>query len=49
VNTVVEHYLRILEAAAARKALKIEHWPEDVPDTASLHLAGYSAGGLTLG
>ena len=34
VNTVVEHYLRILEAAAARKALKIEHWPETVPGTA---------------
>jgi len=35
VNTVVEHYLRILEAAAGREDLKIEHWPEEVPDTAA--------------
>jgi glycosyltransferase involved in cell wall biosynthesis len=30
-NTVVEHYLRILEASAARKMLSVEHWPRDVP------------------
>ena len=34
VNTVAERYLRVLEAAAERKALKIEHWPEQVPETA---------------
>ncbi len=33
VNTEVERCLRILEAAAARKALEIEHWPEAVLDT----------------
>jgi glycosyltransferase involved in cell wall biosynthesis len=37
VNTVVEHYLCILKAAAARKVLKIEHWPEEVPGTAYSH------------
>jgi glycosyltransferase involved in cell wall biosynthesis len=34
VNTVAEHYLRILEAAAARRPLKIEHWPDEVPEAA---------------
>lgn len=33
-NTVVEYYLRVMEAAAARKPLEIEHWPEAVPVTA---------------
>jgi glycosyltransferase involved in cell wall biosynthesis len=49
VNTVVEHYLRILEAAAARKALKIEHWPEEVPDTASRSHPESNGGGLVRG
>ena len=31
-DTVVNRYLRILWAAAARQSLKIEHWPEVVPD-----------------
>jgi hypothetical protein len=31
VNTVVKHYLRILEAAAARKRVAVEHWPQEVP------------------
>jgi glycosyltransferase involved in cell wall biosynthesis len=37
VNTVVEHYLCILKAAAARTALKVEHWPEEVSGTAHSH------------
>ena len=31
VNTVVEHYLRVLQAAAERRKLSIEHWPREVP------------------
>jgi glycosyltransferase involved in cell wall biosynthesis len=31
VNTVVGHYLRVLEAAAERKKLSVEHWPQEVP------------------
>lgn len=31
VNTVVEHYLRILKAAASRKRVAVEHWPQEVP------------------
>jgi glycosyltransferase involved in cell wall biosynthesis len=31
VNTVVEHYLRVLSAAAERRKLSIEHWPREVP------------------
>jgi len=34
VHTVVEHYLRMLEAAAARKACKMEHWPGALPGAA---------------
>jgi glycosyltransferase involved in cell wall biosynthesis len=34
VKTVAGRYLRILEAAAERKRLKIEHWPKQVPETA---------------
>ena len=34
VNAVAGRCLRVLEAAAARKALKIAHWPEEIPDTA---------------
>jgi len=46
VNTVVARYLRVLTAAAARKALKIEHWPEEVPDTAARFLSESGGGGL---
>jgi glycosyltransferase involved in cell wall biosynthesis len=49
VNTVVEHYLRVLEAAAERKAIRIEHWPEEVPDTASRALSESNGGGLSRG
>jgi glycosyltransferase involved in cell wall biosynthesis len=31
VDTVVRHYLRVLQAAAAREHLEIEHWPQEVP------------------
>jgi glycosyltransferase involved in cell wall biosynthesis len=31
VDTVVSHYLRVLEAAAAREHLAVEHWPQEVP------------------
>jgi glycosyltransferase involved in cell wall biosynthesis len=34
VGTVADRYLRVLEAAAARKDVRIENWPEEVPDTA---------------
>lgn len=33
-NTVVERYLRILEAAAARETITPQHWPEFSPDAA---------------
>lgn len=49
VNTVVEHYLRILEAAAGRNTLEIEHWPEAVPDTASRFLSESNGGVLNRG
>jgi glycosyltransferase involved in cell wall biosynthesis len=32
-DMVADRYLRILKAAAARKPLKIEHWPDEMPDT----------------
>jgi glycosyltransferase involved in cell wall biosynthesis len=44
VNTIVEHYLRVLEAAAARKAIKVENWPEEVPETALPSLSGHDGG-----
>jgi glycosyltransferase involved in cell wall biosynthesis len=31
VNSVVEHYLRVLQAAVERRKLSIEHWPREVP------------------
>jgi glycosyltransferase involved in cell wall biosynthesis len=31
IDTVVSHYLRVLDAAAARAHLEIEHWPGEVP------------------
>jgi glycosyltransferase involved in cell wall biosynthesis len=36
VNTVVKYYLRMLEAAAARKKVAVEHWPQEV--TADIHV-----------
>lgn len=37
VGTVVDHYLRILRAAADRRPLPIEHWPDRVPGIAQPH------------
>jgi glycosyltransferase involved in cell wall biosynthesis len=34
VNTVAEHYLGILEAAAEHQVILPEHWPNEIPDTA---------------
>jgi glycosyltransferase involved in cell wall biosynthesis len=44
VNVIVERYLRVLEAAAQRKPLEIEHWPDEVPETV-LRSASESNGG----
>lgn len=49
VNTVVAHYLRILAAAAERKILKVEHWPEAVPDNATRSRSQSDGGGLSRG
>jgi hypothetical protein len=34
-GTVADHYLRVLEVAAVGKVLRVEHWPEAVPDAAA--------------
>jgi glycosyltransferase involved in cell wall biosynthesis len=49
VNTVVERYLRVLEAAASRKALRVEHWPEATPNTATRSLSESDGGGSSRG
>jgi glycosyltransferase involved in cell wall biosynthesis len=36
VSIVADRYLRVLEAAAGRDAIRMEHWPAAVPDTAVL-------------
>jgi glycosyltransferase involved in cell wall biosynthesis len=49
VGTVADRYLSVLEAAVARKALKIEHWPKEVPDTALRSLSESGGGGFIRG
>ena len=49
VNTVVERYLCVLEAAASRKALRVEHWPEATPTTSTQSFSESDGGGSTRG
>jgi glycosyltransferase involved in cell wall biosynthesis len=44
VRAVADRYLRVLEAAAARRPLKIQHWPEEVPETAMKSSSGSGGG-----
>jgi glycosyltransferase involved in cell wall biosynthesis len=48
-GSVADHYLRVLQAAAERKSVKIEHWPEEVPETALRPFSESNRGGLARG
>jgi glycosyltransferase involved in cell wall biosynthesis len=45
VGEVADRYLSVLEAAAGRKAIQTEHWPEEVPNTALRSLSESNRGG----
>ena len=45
VGSVADRYLRVLEAAAARKDVRIENWPEEVPDSALRSISDSNGGG----